>query len=44
MGHDEEMFLFLIQDEVWADGCILLYGDHRVLLNLTVWPQEHLQT
>lgn len=36
------MFLFLVQDEVQADGCILLNGDDRVLLHLTVWPQEHL--
>lgn len=43
LGHDEEMLLFLVQDEVWADGCVLLYGDDRVLFNLTIGPQEHLQ-
>lgn len=42
MGHNEEMLLFHVQDEVQAYGCILLNRDDRVLLHLPIWPQEHL--
>lgn len=41
-GHDEEMLLFLVQDQIRADGCFLLDGNHRVLLHLPVWAEEHL--
>lgn len=41
-GHDEEVFLRLIQDQVRADGCVGLDGDDGILLHLTIRAQEHL--
>lgn len=43
MGHNEDMFLFLVQDEVRTNGCVLLNGHDGVLLHLPVWAQEHLR-